>query len=473
MAFRDARDIADELRDTDLVERRAAARKLELVAELALQYELGDEDVPHPALHEEDVPVGGPGVPAVSEFLALELGALLGITARKATALIGQVLQLKYRHGSLWAGVCELRVDTDRALRAASVCWDLPDALVERVTAAWLPTQTNKGWVAAFNDLDRLIAFIAPEVAAEKERKALEARRFVLSQPLDGVTSLYAQMDPIDARFLAATVDQVADLLAMLEGDEDNKQLRRVKALGVLAHPALALAMQQQALQQPLLDIGPDPVPPECAPVDDGPPLPAEPPTDEVAGPVSVRRGDPHACLGHACGRITQPVDALRPQVEIVIHVDAAAVCEGRGVARIEQIGDITSATLRELLIDKQVTVRPVIDLPTMPPQHGYQPSERTRDAILALFPVEPFPFSTQASRGLDIDHTVAYRGAGPPGQTGIGNLAPLSRRLHRAKTAGHWKVTQPEPGILVWESPLGYRYRVHGGCTETLDDAA
>ena len=42
-----------------------------------------------------------------------------------------------------------------------------------------------------------------------------------------------------------------------------------------------------------------------------------------------------------------------------------------------------------------------------------------------------------------------------------MGNLAPLTRRVHRAKTAGYWVMHQPEPGRIEWRSPLGYRYDV------------
>ena len=65
-----------------------------------------------------------------------------------------------------------------------------------------------------------------------------------------------------------------------------------------------------------------------------------------------------------------------------------------------------------------------------------------------------------RTTSGVDLDHTDPYR-PGVKGQTRIGNLAPLSRGVHRAKTAGFWVLDQPSPGQLVWTSPLGYRYDV------------
>ena len=39
----------------------------------------------------------------------------------------------------------------------------------------------------------------------------------------------------------------------------------------------------------------------------------------------------------------------------------------------------------------------------------------------------------------------------------GLGNLGPLTRSEHRAKTVGRWKARQPEPGTYLWRSPEGW----------------
>jgi hypothetical protein len=78
------------------------------------------------------------------------------------------------------------------------------------------------------------------------------------------------------------------------------------------------------------------------------------------------------------------------------------------------------------------------------------------------------FPYGTCTSAAIDADHTRPYvplpRG-GPPGQTGLHNLAPLSRAHHRAVTFGGWLRRQPEPGVHVFRSPTGYLFLVtnHG----------
>ena len=82
------------------------------------------------------------------------------------------------------------------------------------------------------------------------------------------------------------------------------------------------------------------------------------------------------------------------------------------------------------------------------------------RKAMIMAFPNEPFPFSQRDSARLDMDHTIPFQ-PGKSGQTRVGNLAPLTRKVHRAKTAGFWVMNQPAPGRIEWRSPLGYCYDV------------
>jgi hypothetical protein len=59
-------------------------------------------------------------------------------------------------------------------------------------------------------------------------------------------------------------------------------------------------------------------------------------------------------------------------------------------------------------------------------------------------------------ARAADIDHTNNYSTGGP---TSHDNLAVVCRHHHRLKHDGGWRVTQPEPGTLIWTSPRGRDY--------------
>jgi hypothetical protein len=89
--------------------------------------------------------------------------------------------------------------------------------------------------------------------------------------------------------------------------------------------------------------------------------------------------------------------------------------------------------------------------------------------------PASCFPYATGTQR-VDLDHTEAYlppaRG-GPPGQTGVHNLGPLSRLEHRIKTFARWQVRQPEPGVWIWRSPHHACYLVTNAGTQYLGNGS
>jgi hypothetical protein len=69
------------------------------------------------------------------------------------------------------------------------------------------------------------------------------------------------------------------------------------------------------------------------------------------------------------------------------------------------------------------------------------------------------FPYATNIGRSKDLDHTDPYRppdDVGPPCQTRLDNLGPMTRFHHRIKTHGRWQVIQPASGVFIWRSPHG-----------------
>jgi hypothetical protein len=70
-------------------------------------------------------------------------------------------------------------------------------------------------------------------------------------------------------------------------------------------------------------------------------------------------------------------------------------------------------------------------------------------------------------------DHTRPYvppDDGGPPGQTGMHNLAPMTGFHHRVKTHGPMQVKQPWPGIYLWRDRYGHCYLVDHTGTRRLD---
>jgi hypothetical protein len=132
-------------------------------------------------------------------------------------------------------------------------------------------------------------------------------------------------------------------------------------------------------------------------------------------------------------------------------------------VGRIEGVGPVTIDQIRRFLASShcRIRVQPVLD-PNPAPVDSYEIPARTREALRLRNPASIFPYAPTTSRTMDLDHTIPYRPpdrGGPPGQTGLHNLGPLSRSHHRLKTFGRWRPRQPEPGLYLWRSPLGWIY--------------
>jgi hypothetical protein len=145
-----------------------------------------------------------------------------------------------------------------------------------------------------------------------------------------------------------------------------------------------------------------------------------------------------------------------RPTVHLHLHVGDQTVRDGRGVVRTDH-GPITVDQLRHFLGDSCPTIKvyPVYDPADTAAVDSYEIPVALRRAQSITNPASVFPFSPATGR-MDLDHTAAYRPEGPPGQTSMVNLGPLTRSEHRAKTVGGWRAKQPDPGLYVWRSPEG-----------------
>ncbi|GAB4066828.1 HNH endonuclease signature motif containing protein [Angustibacter speluncae] len=93
-------------------------------------------------------------------------------------------------------------------------------------------------------------------------------------------------------------------------------------------------------------------------------------------------------------------------------------------------------------------------------PRHttsGYTPTVEIDQTVRARDPVCTFPGCGVPAARCDLDHQVPH----PRGPTSVANLSPRSRRCHRWKTAGLWRVSarlDPAGHVVAhhWTSPLG-----------------
>jgi len=88
--------------------------------------------------------------------------------------------------------------------------------------------------------------------------------------------------------------------------------------------------------------------------------------------------------------------------------------------------------------------------------EHGYRPSRKLQHLVNARNPRCSAPGCGRPAARCDLDHSIAWDKGG---LTCSCNLAPLCRHHHRCKQAEGWFLTQPEPGVLVWKTPVGLTY--------------
>ena len=407
---------------------RAEAELLAIAAHWAdLHPVLESPDGVHVKGMERLMPLAGPGTPEVAEFAPAELGAALGISTYAAQHLVGDSLELRHRLPRLWKRIMDGSLQAWRGRQVAD-----RTSCLSQEAAAWVDAH-----VAPFAhkiSLGRVLALIEaalirfdPDEAARRAKQAADGRGVWLSDEMtNGTRSIRIEADALDAAAFGATIEQIATTLAQL-GDEDLKDVRRAKAVGVIADPQSALDLLTDSL--------------------------------ETTGSEGAAR----------------PASS-KAQVTLYLHLHESAIATGTGVGRAEGLGPVTIDQVKDWLGRSDVTIKRVIDLDDRDSVDAYEVPDRIRETVLLRNPCCPFPWCTNLTRNKDIDHLKAYQPpdeGGPPGQTAADKLGPLCRRHHRLKTHGGWTYTMPEPGIYLWRSPHGRRYLVDHTGTAALEHAA
>jgi hypothetical protein len=144
------------------------------------------------------------------------------------------------------------------------------------------------------------------------------------------------------------------------------------------------------------------------------------------------------------------------PTVEITISADALLGLANTP-AQIVGVGDVPAEVARWLLVNGAPHRRLVTD-----PHTGtlldygrtrYTVPRDVVDHLAGLHRTSVAPNSSVPVRSCDIDHTQPWDHGG---ETEPGNLSPLERRWHRAKTLTGWSYTKARDGTVTWTSPRG-----------------
>lgn len=379
---------------------------------------------------ERVVQSGADGTPMITEFACAEFAALQGMHPIAGQHQLRKVANLRHRHPQLWRRVLRGEVLPWKALETARLVGrDELGLTLEQ--ARWIDEEsfewiTTLPWQSFIDHVERLIIDADPD-AAEARRLEGETKQGVWSTQTGehGLKTLVARASAGEIIYVTAVIDKLAEILA-LRGDAREIGPRRASAMGILAHPAHALALlaQHSATNSPGAEHA------EADPSDDGPSGDNDHRPSYLGCPEDLR-----AALA-TLERLGGPgLARLLPPATLYVHVDRDAFATGRGSAHVEGIGSLTLEQACQLLGHRRVSVTPVIDLATkIDPIDGYVFPRRMREHLHLTNPRDVFPFGVNAGRHKDIDHVVPYRppdDGGPPGQTGLHNAAPMKRFHH------------------------------------------
>ena len=181
--------------------------------------------------------------PTVGDFAPAELGCALRISDGSAARLIGDALDLRHRLPSIWVAAQAGQVPAYQARHIAHATRHLTMAQAGWVDRQLAPTLGAVAWGRLQTLLEAAI-YQADPMEPNKKQKPPHSERFVrLGRASEhGLKLIIARATAGDAIWFKATIDRIADILAH-DGDLDPVEIRRSKAIGILAQPAQALQL--------------------------------------------------------------------------------------------------------------------------------------------------------------------------------------------------------------------------------------
>ena len=199
-----------------------------------------------------------PRVPAVAWDAGAPFAAALGVSTGSGEALIRDALVLRHRLPGVWGRVLAHEVPVWRARRIAQAVVGRPEDVAAHLDEAVAPVAEKVGPVT----LDRLVGEammrLYPEEVELARFEALEARHATWHQDsltqtgaatgaATGIGEMSIRGDWKDLTDFSETLSEVAARLAeedaAADREPDSLDVRRARAVGVLADPAAAAAL--------------------------------------------------------------------------------------------------------------------------------------------------------------------------------------------------------------------------------------
>ncbi len=157
-----------------------------------------------------------------------------------------------------------------------------------------------------------------------------------------GLKLIIARATAGDAIWFKATIDRIADILAR-QGDADPVEVRRSKAIGILAQPAQALQLLCQH-QNDDWDGAAEPTDPAEEPIW------TLTPRWQVSSSRFPTRPAPARMPISRYSSSPPPFDPdrARPRAVVYVHLSEEALSAGTGVARVEDVGPMLARSVAD-----------------------------------------------------------------------------------------------------------------------------
>jgi hypothetical protein len=241
------------------------------------------------------------------------------------------------------------------------------------VDAQLAPSLGKLSWGRLHTLLEATIIEADPVGAEQQAAQAAQERFVRLGRSSEhGLKMIIARATAGDAIWFKATIDRIADILTR-QGDNDPIDVRRSKAIGILAQPAQALQLLCQHQDNDW----------------DGPTEPADPTEEPGCEEAEATATDGAAHRSLQIGPPPSHPDRARPRAVVYLHLSEEALSAALGVARVEDVGPVLLNRLHALLGDHcTINLKPVIDLPAgHTPVDSYEIPARLREQLQLRYP--------------------------------------------------------------------------------------
>ncbi|WP_107704576.1 HNH endonuclease signature motif containing protein [Nocardioides allogilvus] len=353
-----------------------------------------------------------PFIPSVRWDAPAAFGGAIGRSTNAASCLIRDALIVRHRLPRLWDRVLVGQVEPTKARMLARSIMGRPRDVADHIDTHVAHLAHKIGEVALEKKIDEAMLRLYPEQREADQLEALD-RRFVRLDEASinhtGIADMAIRADWKDLFDFDVTVSRVAVAIAARDAalglPAESLDVRRSRAIGILADPAAALALLSG---------------------DDAP--------------------------------------APGKRAELVLHITDTNLVGLDPVARnLTRDRAVLDQLVRDWCgrTDTHLVVQPVLDLADHDQTSVHQIKTRTRIRADLIAGTCVFPWCTRAARACDHDHIVPFDHDDPTtgGASCDCNIAPLCRHHHQLKTHAGWRYTPLERGTWLWSDPHGQQF--------------